>query len=154
MANISKKVRESFVNAETLAELKRAYVTAMLKYRMNGKIEIIDGLYIDCFDEVKDCNKTRDGEIYVKETEETASFFLNAIHTLKGIKGIDIEMVGSWLWVVDTVEGSAKENRETLKMAGCKYAPQKKQWYIAPMNAKRSKEHYEYSKIKEMFEGK
>lgn len=151
MAIISVKVREAFANAETLGELKSVYLGAMKKYSKPSMISQIDALYVKYFDEVKTVEKTKDGKLYEQSTPETTSYFLNAIHTLKEIDGIDFKMLGSWLWVVDKVNGASKENREAIKNAGCHFAGGKKQWYLAPPKAKKSKKHYKYDELEEMF---
>ena len=152
MANISKKTKEAFANAETLAELKSAYVDAMHKYVAPKNIEQVDGLYIKYFDEVKTWNKTKTGEMYEKATDEVCSFFLNAVHTLNEVEGVEYEMVGTWLWVMDAEghEGTTKDMRDTLKSCGTHYAPNKQMWYIAPKNSRRSRKHYTYAEIKAM----
>lgn len=151
MTTISVKVREAFANAETLGELKSVYLDGMKKYSKPSMIGQLDSLYEKYFDEVKTFEKTKDGKVYESSTPETVSYFLNAIHTLKGIEGIDFKMLGSWLWVVDVVKGSSKENREAIKMAGCHFAGGKKQWYLAPPKAKKTSKHYEYKELEEMY---
>jgi hypothetical protein len=151
MTIISVKVRENFANAETLGELKGAYVDAMKKYSKPSMISQIDALYCKYFDEVKTVNRTKDGSLYEASTPETASYFLNAIHTLKGIEGIDFKVVGSWMWVLDVVKGATKENREAIKSAGCHFAGGKKMWYLAPPKAKKTSKHYKFEEIEEMY---
>ena len=44
---------------------------------------------------------------------------------LMGLKGLEIEICGSWLWI----GGETKENKDALKGAGCRWASKKKLWY-------------------------
>lgn len=152
MATVSKKFKEMFANAETLAELKQAYIEGINHYEEPKMRAQLDKLYGKYFDEVKTWNKTKDGELYEKATDEEAGFFTKAIGILKGIEGIKMEMCGTWLWIMDKAgfEGTTKESRATLKEAGCRYAPNKQMWYIAPKNARRSRKHYSYEEIKQM----
>lgn len=47
------------------------------------------------------------------------------IDTIKGLPGIVMEICGRWLWV----SGNTKENKESLKAAGLRWAKKKKMWY-------------------------
>jgi hypothetical protein len=126
---MKKTVVAEMKNVVTLAELKATYMKYFLQYKRSKELEQLNALYIDQFDEVKEVNAKKNGEIYTKPTKETAGYFLNCINTLKGIEGLELEMNGSWLWV----KGDTKANKEALKNAGCWFAPKKKMWYLAPM---------------------
>lgn len=148
---ISKKFKEMFANAETLEELKRVYFEGMQKYVGEKSRAELGGLYGKYFDEVKTWNKNhKTGELYEAPTDEVCGEFVTAINTCMGIEGVQIERVGSWYWLVDKIEGAQKEHYELIKSAGARFAPSKKQWYIAPKNARRTKKHYTYAEIKEM----
>lgn len=143
---ISKKVKVSFANAETLAELKEVYLEASKKYVGTKSIAEINNLYGKYFDEVKTWNKTKDGKKYEKPCSEEGEDFIEQIAVLKTIEGINLEMIGTWLWVT----GETKAVRDTLKSVGCRYAPNKQAWYIAPADAKRSKKHYSLNELRTM----
>lgn len=147
---ISKKFKEMFANAETLEELKRVYFEGMEKYvGAKSRVEL-GSLYLKYFDEVKTWNKNhKTGELYEKSTDELAGEFPLAINTILAIEGVKVERVGSWYWIYDKAgfEGVTKENRETIKEVGGRFAPNKQKWYIAPKNAKRSRKHYTYEEI-------
>lgn len=128
---MKKNVVKRFEGVTTLAELKAVYMEYFLRYKAERSLRELNKLYIEHFDVVKDSNAKKDGEIYIKETAETAGYFLNAINTLKGIPGIELNMNGAWLWVT----GDTKTNREALKNAGCWFAPKKKCWYLPPARA-------------------
>lgn len=50
------------------------------------------------------------------------------INALIGIKGIEIELCGTWLWI----SGETKKNRLAIKNAGCHWAKKKLMWYWRP----------------------
>lgn len=71
-------------------------------------------------------NQKKDGtyktaEEILHEQQEFAEIFAK----LMPLKGLEIEICGNWLWI----GGNTKENKETLKAAGCKWANKKKLWY-------------------------
>lgn len=124
---ISKKVKAQFANAETLGDLRKAYLEAMMYYSTPSLMERVNTLYIDKFEEVKNLRRSQKGKVYKKkEWNETVSFFLNAVNTLKGIEGIDCEMRGDWLFVT----GDTKPVKEGIKSAGCFFNPKQKCWCI------------------------
>lgn len=48
-----------------------------------------------------------------------------AVYAIIGVQGINVELVGKWIWV----SGSTYPIRNELKMAGFQFAPVKKMWY-------------------------
>ena len=124
---VSKEIKGMFVNAETIGDLRKAYLEATLKYNTPKILEKVNAMYIDKFDAVKSMRRSTKGKVYEKPTEEICSFFLNAVNTLKGIEGIEFAMDGDWLWVT----GDTKPVKDTLKSAGCFYSAKRKAWYIA-----------------------
>lgn len=149
---LSVKVKAMFANAETLGELKGVYLDAMAKYNTKAHKDACGELYAKYFDEVKTWNKTKDGELYEKATSEKAETFVKAIEFLTSTEGIHVEMCGTWLWISDAEghEGTTKAEKESLKGLGCRYAPNKKCWYIAPQGSRRSRKHYSMDEIRAM----
>lgn len=132
---VNKKIVKAIANAQTLGELKNAYLQAMLKYVTPALLDTVDAMYVARFDEVKNLERNKDGEIYEWETSEEVSVFLNAVHHVKEIEGVVAEMRGSWFFVKDAdgCEGTCKENHEKLNHgAGLSYAAQKKEWFLKP----------------------
>ena len=70
-------------------------------------------------------HKNASGETYTKDTSETAEAYAAIIEALLHLKGLMIELCGSWLWVT----GNTKEHRESLKQLGFKYSSNKQAWY-------------------------
>lgn len=121
---ISKEVKAMFANAETIGELRMAYLEAFMKYQTPKLLEKVNAMYIDKFDAVKELRRSRKGKIYRKPTEETVSFFLNAVNSLKGIEGLEFYKDGEWIWV----KGETKKNKDALKSAGAWFSGQRKEW--------------------------
>lgn len=47
--------------------------------------------------------------------------FAEILAVLMGLKGLEIEICGNWLWI----GGETKENKDALKGAGCRWASKK-----------------------------
>lgn len=142
---VSKKIKEQFANAETLGELKAIYLEATNKYMGTEAMTGVNALWNKYFDEVKTWNKARDGKMYEKPTTEEVGDFTNQIEVLKTLD-VTLEMCGTWLWIT----GDTKPVKDTLKSVGCRFAPNKGAWYIAPSGAKRSRKHYTLEEIRAM----
>ena len=52
--------------------------------------------------------------------------YKEAINKIAGLEGIEIEIVGNWIWVT----GNTLQHRFKLKSAGYFFAPKKKCWYF------------------------
>ena len=63
-----------------------------------------------------------------RETSEAPEMFKDIINAIIGCEGIEIDLVGSWVWVT----GNTYIHRETLKGAGFKWAGKKQAWYWHP----------------------
>ena len=124
---VSKEIKGMFVNAETIGELRKAYLEATLKYNTPRILEKVNKMYIDKFEAVKNVRRNSKGKTYNKPTEETCSFFLNAVNVLKGLEGIEPKVEGDWVFIY----GDTKPVKDALKSAGCWYSAKRKAWYIA-----------------------
>lgn len=59
---------------------------------------------------------------------ETPEEFREILDSLIHMKGLEIELCGSWLWI----GGETLEWRESLKELGCKWSKGKRRWYWHP----------------------
>ena len=59
------------------------------------------------------------------QQEKDLKALMNTIVQLKQLEGLNIDLLGSWLWI----GGNTKENKEALKALGCRWASKKKLWY-------------------------
>lgn len=115
-----------FANCNTLDELKAEYKRLARIHHPDvggdcATMQQINAQYEAAF------NSMKRGEAGSSETAkaETAAEFIAVIDALMKIKGITVELCGSWLWI----SGSTKEAKEALKAAGCRWASKKMRWY-------------------------
>lgn len=121
-----------FSGITNLEELKKTYRRlAMENHPDRGgdteTMKAINAEYEAAFNRIK-----RGGQAEAEEPTETASEFIAVIDALMKIKGITIELCGSWLWI----SGDTKAAKEKLKAAKCRWASKKKMWYWHPAEEK------------------
>lgn len=122
-----------FENVTTLDELKAQYKKLIKKYHPDlnrdtdttETMKAVNAEYDRLFEQVKNQRKTADGKSYTRETTETPEQFRTIINAIINLNGIDIDLVGSWIWVT----GDTLTNKDALKAAGLKFAGKKKAWY-------------------------
>ena len=68
-----------------------------------------------------------------EQTAKDLTIFASIIEKVEMLP-VDIEVIGSWLWV----SGNTYPHRHTLKDAGLMFAPRKKVWYYRPEEFKSS----------------
>ena len=89
---------------------------------INAEYEIAFERYKNIHESADDSTKTYTSQ---HETTETAAEFMEIINKLIGCEGLEISVVGRWLWA----EGNTYPYRETLKKCGFRFASKKKAWY-------------------------
>ena len=114
-----------FENCKTLDELKAEYRRLSKIYHpdLGGDLETmkqINAQYETAFDALNASSN--------EPKAETAADFIRVIDALIRLKGITVELCGSWLWI----SGETKAVREELKAAGCRWASKKAMWYWHP----------------------
>lgn len=116
-------MKKYFMNCQTLEKLKKEYKSLAMKYHPdinpNG-LEImqeINAEYEQMFELLKD----------TKSTEKSLDF-IQIIEKLLEFSNIDIEVIGSWIWL----HGSTYEIKEELKDLGFQWSKGKKKWYFNP----------------------
>ena len=125
-----------FENCTTLDELKREYRRLALENHPDRGGNTKTMMKINAEYEARHealqaaYNATVEPE---KQKHETASEYINIIEKLMKIKGITVELCGSWLWI----SGDTRNVREALKAAGCKWAAKKGMWYWHPGDYRR-----------------
>ena len=127
-----------FKNIKTLEELKREYKKLALANHPDrgGDVEVMKAInaeYDELFAKVKDIHRNAKGETYTKENAETAAEFKDIIDKLIKMAGLEIEIIGSFIWV----GGNTKEHKDQLKALGFKWHSNKKLWYKSPEGYRR-----------------
>ena len=118
-------------NYETAEEVKKDYLEFVKKnHPDNGGDEEtfkeIQNEYIEIYEIYKNIHKNKNGEKYeTKNDSEDLKKYKKIIDEIVTIDGIDIDIIGSWLWV----SGRTYEHKEKLKKIGLKYSAHKKAWY-------------------------
>ena len=114
---MSRKYFETCLNIE---ELKREYKKLALQFhpdRPSGDLEqmkIINNLYEFYFNRLKNIHeniKTGENTTSKTESKETAYEFMEIINQLINFEGIEIKVIGTWIWVT----GNTKPIKDTLK---------------------------------------
>lgn len=85
-----------------------------------------------------------------KEEKEVILEVPKKIEKLIELKGITIELVGSWYWI----SGETKKHKDTIKATGARYSAKRKKWYYYDdiENARRGRSSKKsYEEIKETY---
>ena len=84
-------------------------------------------------------------KVYETEADKNMRAVINQIIHLPGI---ELEIIGSWLWVT----GNTYEHKDELKKSGLFFAPKKKAWYWRPAKyKKKSKKQFELVDLRSMY---
>ena len=132
-----------FNNVNTLEELRRQYKELLKKYHPDNPqgsttaTQEINAEYDRLFKVLKDkhenkSDKTADNTAH-KQTSYNANMYdwendrslREVLQKIINFDGIEIELVGAWLWV----SGNTYSYKKELKEIGFKWASQKKMWY-------------------------
>lgn len=119
-------MRKYFETCKTIEEVKREYKKLAMEFhpdRPTGDLEemkTINNLYEFYFNKYKNIHeniKTGETEQAKTETTETSNEFINIINQIINFEGIEIKVVGTWIWVT----GNTKPIKDTLKGLGFFY---------------------------------
>ncbi len=100
---------EYFKNCDCIEELKKQYRELCFKYHpdiskeanANEIMKKVNSEYDRLFDKLKNVFKNQKGKIYTDSNpvSETPEEFRNIINVLIGLEGVEIELMGRWIWV-------------------------------------------------------
>ena len=121
------EILKEFQDIEGINEAKKIYKTLAKKLHpdVGGSEEdfkILNEIY----------NNLIEHKIYFSNSSKFDIELEKIISLILHFENINIELVGSWIWV----SGDTKEIKEKLKEIGFKWASKKKMWYYGEMKAK------------------
>ena len=143
-----------FNNVRTLEELRRQYKELLKRFHPDnpqGSTEAcqeINSEYDRLFKVLKDKHESKLDKTAESTAHKESSYNANmydwendkalreVLQKIINFDGIEIELVGAWLWV----SGNTYSYKKELKELGFKWASQKKQWYFHT-DAYRKKSH-------------
>ena len=119
---------DTIKKAQNLEELKKAYRKLSLKFHpdcggTNAEMAELNNLYESMFEKLKHVHV--DGKA-PKESTETSADFIKIINELIKYDDINIDIIGSWLWV----GGNTYAIKDELKKLGFKWSKGKSKWYF------------------------
>lgn len=145
-----------FKNCKTAEEAKQEYkkLARELHPDCNHKKDTTEEFqkmqtdFENAWKRLKDIHVNAEGEMYTKETSETAEQYMDIINKLLNIPGLVIELCGSWLWI----SGNTFSARSTLKELNFRWSRKKSAWYFhfEPYK-KRSKKERTMEDIRNMY---
>lgn len=139
---------------QTLEELKKEYHRLCLKLHpdvggSDEEMKILNAEYEMLFEQVKRIHVNKNGETYERETDETPDAFQWLIAELLKIEGVEIEIIGCFVWV----SGDTKPHKERLKALGFKWHSKKYCWYKSPDGYRRwGSGEYSMDDIRSMYQ--
>ena len=121
------EILKEFKGVEGINEAKKIYKTLAKKLHpdIGGSEEdfkILNEIY----------NNLIEHKIYFSNSSKFDIELEKIISLILHFENINIELVGSWIWV----SGDTREMKEKLKEIGFKWASKKKMWYYGEMKAK------------------
>ena len=141
---IMKKVNY-FEGITTLEDLRNTYRDLLKKnHPDNGGSEEatkeINAQYKKAFEDLKKGVDLSDKKTAIKWDDAEDAAIREALYKIIHLKNINIEVVGSWIWV----DGDTFTGRDVLKTAGYKWSRNRKKWHFAPYE----KKYYKGGKMK------
>ena len=149
---------EYFKNCDCIEELKKQYKKLCFKYHpdiskeanANGTMKKVNSEYDELFDKLKNVFKNQKGKVYTnsKPVSETPEEFRNIINALIGLEGIEVELIGRWIWVI----GNTKPHKQKLKELNFRWCKKKVAWsWHRAEDSTISKGNYTLSEIREKY---
>ena len=142
-----------FSDCKTIEDVKRNFKELCKKLHPdNGgdaeKFKSMMSEYEIAFNRYKNIHTSASGETYEKETSETAAQYADIINKVIHFNGVNIEIIGSWVWL----SGNTLIYKEAIKEAGFIWSRSKKAWYYAGNdNHKKRRGHYSMEQLRTRF---
>lgn len=119
-----------FKDCKTLEDVKKTFKELVKRLHPDngGNQEDFKNMmneYQTAFNNLKDIHVSSTGETYRKQTTETPEEFASAVDAVINIDGIDVILVGSWIWL----DGNTYNHKDVIKSAGYLWSSKHKKWY-------------------------
>ena len=123
-----------FNNCKTIEDVKATYKALAKKYHpdiagaeFTATMQEINSEFEKAFEKYKNIHESAEGNTYTTEqnSTETPAEFMEIINKLINCNGLNIELIGRWIWV----NGNTYLYKDIIKQLGFKWASNKKSWY-------------------------
>ena len=123
-----------FKDCKTIEDVKATYKALAKKYHpdiagaeFTATMQEINSEFEKAFDKYKNIHESAEGNTYETEqnSTETPAEFMEIINKLINCNGLNIELIGRWIWV----NGNTYPYKDIIKQLGFKWASNKKSWY-------------------------
>ncbi len=125
-----------FTDCKTIEDVKEQYKRLCKQYhpdisRANttAQMQEINAEYETAFNCFKNTHRSAEDETKTytstTDTTETAAEFMEIINALIACEGLEIDLVGRWIWLT----GNTYKHKDTIKGLGFRWANKKKAWY-------------------------
>jgi curved DNA-binding protein CbpA len=146
-----------FNNCKSIEDVKATYKSLAKKYHpdiagaeFTATMQEINSEFEKAFDKYKNIHTAENGDNYTTEqqTTETPAEFMEIINKLINCEGLNIELVGRWIWL----SGNSYPYKDIIKSLDFKWASNKKAWYWHSENdGTANKRSMSLDKIKEKY---
>ena len=123
-----------FKDCKTIEDVKATYKSLAKKYHpdiagaeFTATMQEINSEFEKAFEKYKNIHESAEGNTYETEqnSTETPAEFMEIINKLINCNGLNIELIGRWIWV----NGNTYPYKDIIKQLGFKWASNKKSWY-------------------------
>ena len=128
-----------FNGCKSIEDVKRTYRKLCKEYhqdihgseteetmkQINAEYERAFNCYKNIHETAEDSTKTYTASTDSTDSTETAAEFMEIINALIHCEGVEINLVGCWLWLT----GNTYQYKDIIKGLGFRYASKKKAWY-------------------------
>lgn len=124
-----------FKDCKSIEDVKAAYKSLAKQYHpdiagaeFTATMQEINSEFEKAFDKYKNIHESAEGNTYEtteQNSTETPAEFMEIINKLINCEGLNIELVGRWIWLT----GNTYSHKDTIKSLGFKWANTKKAWY-------------------------
>lgn len=141
-----------FTNIKTLEELKKAYRKLAMKYHpdVNGGNDEAMKAINNEYDQLFKTLSTQESKQGKQATNETVNEYKDIINELIKYHFLNIDIVGTWVWVYGDKEQIKAIKDEVLKPLGFRWASKKSKWYWhSGEYTRKTNKQFTYEQIKE-----